>query len=297
MNTQPKPTKREKEAWLSLRPRASRIGKWLATQAAVIVALSCAAAQPASAITIWIIAGPTDPTASGIAKKAEPLYRSFPDGFVIQTADCGDNQNVFMWIGATANADKPALAARLRIRQVVPDAYMRPCKVRPGSLLELRTSVVDRSIGQLPDNARNWEAGDRLTLLRPLADGRSLIIVRYFANDPTDPFGGKRERVVLANRSGRRVVLDNDCVSPSGAITQHGYVAFECVRGLASDNVVHGVLVFDDAGRKLLEAGRCRDPKWAGDRVIACDAEQVNANGKLDLRNKRINVVSGSEIR
>ena len=159
MNTQPKPTKREKEAWLSPRPRASRIGKWLATQAAVIVALSCAAAQPASAITIWIIAGPTDPTASGIAKKAEPLYRSFPDGFVIQTADCGDNQNVFMWIGATANADKPALAARLRVRQVVPDAYMRPCKVRPGSLLELRTSVVDRSIGQRPTTPGMVDSG------------------------------------------------------------------------------------------------------------------------------------------
>jgi hypothetical protein len=266
-------------------------------RAVALFVVLLAAALPAHAITIWIIAGPTDPTAAGIAKKAGPLYRAVPDGFVIQTADCGDNQNVFMWIGATANADKPALAARLRIRQAVPDAYMRACKVRPGSLLALRTSVVDRSIGLLPDNARNWEPGDRLSLLRPLPDGRSLIIVRYFANDSADPFGGKRERVVLVNRSGKRVVLDNDCVEPSDAVTQHGYVAFECVRGLASDNVVHGVPVFDDAGTKLFEARRCRDPKFTGERVLTCDDEQVGADGKLEFRKRRIAVESGNDLR
>lgn len=266
------------------------------TRPIVLAALLLAFASSVHAERVWIVAGPSDPSVSGIAKKAEPLYRSVPDGFVIQTADCGDKQNVFLWVGATANADKPALAARLRIRQTVPDAYMRLCDVRPGSLVALRMSVVDRSIGLLPDNAANWEAGDRLSLMRPLPDGRSLVIVRYFANDPSDPFGGKRERVVLVNRGGKRVALDNDCVNSSDAIAQHGYVAFECVRGLASDNVVHGVAVFDDSGAKLFEAGRCRDPKWAGERVLACDSEVVDADGQLQLRRKRIAVASGKEL-
>jgi hypothetical protein len=266
------------------------------TRSAALAALFLALASLVQAERVWIVAGPSDATASGIARKAEPLYRSVPDGFVIQSADCGDKQNVFMWVGATANADKPALAARLRIRQTVPDAYMRICDVRSGSLVALRMSVVDRSIGLLPDSAANWEAGDRLSLLRPLPDGRSLVIVRYFANDPSDPFGGKRERVVLVNRGGRRVALDNDCVDPSDAIAQHGYVAFECVRGLASNNVVHGVAVFDDSGAKLFEANRCRDPKWAGDRVLACDSEDADADGRLHLHRKRIAVQSGKEL-
>jgi hypothetical protein len=263
---------------------------------AVLAALALAVALSAHAERVWIVAGPSDSSAAGIAKKAEPLYRAVPDGFVIQTADCGDKQNTFMWVGATANADKPALAARLRIRQTVPDAYMRLCDVRTGSLVALRTSIIDRSIGLLPGDAANWEPGDRLSLLRPLPDGRSLVIVRYFANDPGDPFGGKRERVVLVSRTGKRVVLDNDCVNPSNAITQHGYLAFECVRGLVSDNVVHGVAVFDDSGSKRFEVRRCRAPKWAGDRVLACDFEDIDADGRLQLPGKRIAVESGKEL-
>jgi len=255
-------------------------------------ALFFAVALPASAERLWLVAGPSDPSAAGIAKRAEPLYRLVPDGFVIHTADCGDKQNVFTWVAATATADKPALAARQRIRKLVPDAYLRPCDVRPGSLLALRASVVDRSIARIPEGASKWEAGDRLTLLRPLNDGRSLIIVRYFVSEPDDLLEGRRERVVLANRKGRHLLLDNDCVDPADASAQRAYVAFECVRGLLSGHVVHGVLVFDDAGKKILESKNCRDPKWAGDRVMACDAESVGTDGQLQLQRRRV-VVGG----
>jgi hypothetical protein len=54
--------------------------------------------------------------------------------------------------------------------------------------------------------------------------------------------------------------------------------------------------VFDVAGGKLFEARHCRDPKFTGERVLTCDGEQVGADGKLELKKRRIGVESGNDL-
>jgi hypothetical protein len=148
----------------------------------------------------------------------------------------------------------------------------------------------------VPDNAVNWQEVDRVSVVQPLPDGRSLIIDRYFAKVADDPLEGRRERVVLADRSGRRLILENDCVDPAGIRTQRTYIAFECVREQAGDHLLHSVVVFDGTGRKIIETQRCRDPKWAGERVIACDAESVGPDGRLKLQARHIGLNSGKDV-
>ena len=69
-------------------------------------------------------------------------------------------------------------------------------------------------------------------------------------------------------------------------------VAFRCVRESAANALLHNVLAFDVAGRKLVEIAHCRNPRWSGARTLVCDAESVDASGRLSLRLKQTPVVA-----
>ena len=70
-----------------------------------------------------------------------------------------------------------------------------------------------------------------------------------------------------------------------------GMVEFQWVRESAANPLLHNVLGFDVAGRKLVEIAHCRNPRWSGARTRVCDAESVNASGLLSQRLKRTPVV------
>lgn len=65
-------------------------------------------------------------------------------------------------------------------------------------------------------------------------------------------------------------LLVEDCAYPGHFITQGDLLAFDCAQEVFANFLVHGVLVFDRAGRQLAKIERCRYPIWSGDHVIAC---------------------------
>ena len=169
---------------------------------------------------------------------------------------------------------------------MVKDSYVKPCDVMPGSLLAWRASAVDASIADVPADAVNWEDADRVSSAVPLGDGRAVILVRHFVNDPDDPLEGKRERVLLA-RASERALLENDCPSAGAFTARAGRVAFQCAREVAGDVPLHGVLAFSAQGKKLTELAHCRSPAWTHPGVLVCDEELVDARGELTLRPRR----------
>jgi hypothetical protein len=240
-------------------------------------------AQPAAPNRLWLVVAASDSTADGIARKARALSLNAAGGLVVQTRDCGDKTNLFAWAPRAATSADSAQSALAAVRKTVKDAYVKRCDVAAGSLLALRITAVDASIAGVPKDAVNWGDEDRISSARPLPDGRTLVIARYFVNKPDDPLEGRRARVILATTSPTRAVLLEDCSNPDGAVTQHGFVALQCATEQAGDHLLHTVFAFDSTGRKVLDLARCRDATWTAEHVLTCKAESVGPDGRLTL--------------
>jgi hypothetical protein len=239
---------------------------------------------------LWLVIGASDPSAAAIAQKARRLAAGATEGLVADIRDCGENRNVFAWV-VSENDAKQALQ---RARETSKDAYVRRCDVKPRSLLALRVSAVHPSIADVPSSAVNWDESDRVSSVRPLPDGRTLVVNRHFVPAPDDPLEGRRERVLLADGAGNLHVLEENCLDSSGSSSKSGLLALECVRGPAADHLLHSVIVFEPSGRKLVEVPRCRTPAWPGSATLACQEEAVRADGQLILRRKLIDLAGGS---
>ena len=248
----------------------------------VLFAIAC----PAKAERVWLVVGASDVSAAGIAEKSKPLFRRYPNGLIVQTHDCGDKKNVFAWVAQMATSAASAKDTLAQIRPSVRDAYIKRCDVKPKSLLAFHVSAIDKSIADVPNDVVNWDDADRVSSVQPLAGGRALAVVRYYANVPNDPLEGRRERVVLIDPPTKRVTLEENCPSPGRAVTANGDVAFECAREQAGDNLLHSVLAFNANGEKLSETSHCRNPKWEAARSLTCQRETVGPDGKLKLHRR-----------
>jgi hypothetical protein len=264
------------------------------TLATAAVALLTVAAAPARPERVWLVIGASDSSPAEIARKARALSARLHGGIVVQTADCGVKPSVFAWVAEVARSEDAARSALERTRAEVSDAYVKPCDVRPGSLLSLRVTAVDPSIADVPADAVNWSREDRVSSAVPLKGDGAIVIVRAFAPDPEDPLEGRRERLVLARTPDQRVTLDDNCVSAGAISARSGAIALHCAREQAGDHLLHSVLVFDAAGKKVAEVTHCRDPRPDGPDRFVCRAEAVDAAGRLTLRDRRIDVSGGA---
>jgi hypothetical protein len=258
------------------------------THALLIAALVAAAAPSTEPERVWMVIGASDATPAGIARKAKALSAATPDGLIVQTADCGDHKNMFGWASAVVPSAEGGQAALVRLRATIKDAYVKRCDPVPRSLLSFRVPAVDASIADVPGTAVIWQDRDKTSSTLPLPDGRALIVVRYFVDIPNDPLEGKRERVMLADGSRPRKVLEDNCPSPGDPIAKQQRVAFTCAREEAGDQLLHSVLAFDGVGAKLAEIAHCRRPQWSGADALVCDEELVGPTGRLKLRAKRV---------
>lgn len=245
------------------------------------------AVLPAQAERLWLVIGASDGSPAGIAQKGKELTPLSTNGFIVQTSDCGDKRNIFAWVAEVASSAEAAQSGLSRLREKVKDAYVKRCDVKPRTLLAFRVSAVDASISDVPQGAVNWQDEDRTSSIRPLADGRAIVIVRHYVNEKEDPLEGRRERVVVVNTAGKRLTLEENCISPGAIAVQQGRIAFDCVREQAGDHFLHNVVAFGAAGERLTEIEHCRKPRWSRDRTIVCDAETVEPDGRLKLLPKQ----------
>jgi hypothetical protein len=252
-----------------------------------LLALACASTSIAAPEPdrVWLVVVASNTSAEAIARKAKQVASALPPHLVVQTRDCGARDNVFA-LAAVAGSVDAARGLLPQLQHVAADAYVKRCDVVPRSLLALRTSAVDPSIYDVPEDAVNWDAEARISASVPLADGRALIVQRYFVSDPEDPLEGRRERVLLPQAPAPKV-LQNDCPSAEAFTTRAGRIAFQCAREQAGDALLHDVVLFAADGAALATISHCRAPRFASADSVTCDAESVDAEGRLALREKR----------
>lgn len=267
-------------------------GSGAAALRAVLSSVALAAAAAAAAVPAmaaagsvrWLVVGASDATPGGIAQRARALAATGPDGgLVVSTADCGDPRAVFAWAAEVADTPEAARATLARLKDRVPDAYVKRCAVRAGSLLALGVPAVDASIADVPADAVNWSDADRISAVRTLDAQTRLVLQRYRAAVPDDPLEGRRTRVLLVRAGAAPLPLLDDCAGLAGAVAAAGWVALACDSEQAADHVLHTVHAFTDTGERVAEVPRCRTPRLVMGERLLCQAESVDAQGRLKL--------------
>ena len=206
---------------------------------------------------------------------------------MVASGDCGDTKPAFAFVAAVSTTRQAAEKSLTDAKRIASDAYLKPCRVQPGSLLALRIGAVDPSIAGVPKDAVNWTDAARITTSRPLDDNTFMVVVRRYLYAPNDPLEGRRSRVLLARPGKPTVTLTDTCFDPGFTATADNLIALECARGEAGGHILHGVEVVTQDGRHLMDIPRCGAPAWAEPRVLVCQEEQVSADGTLTSHPKR----------
>ena len=278
---------------LSLRPLlAWAAAAWLGLAALAALLAPALARADAPAQTRWLVVGASDASPGAIVKHARDLAAaSAGQGLVLSTADCGEPKPVYAWAAEVASDFEPARAALAHLRQRVPDAFIKRCTVRAGSLLALGLPAVHPSIAELPANAVNWRDADRLSAVQPLSPTLSLVLQRYRSALPDDPLEGRRTRLLLVRPGTPPRPLLEDCAGLASAVAGQGWLALACDSEQAADQVLHTVHAFSDSGERVAEVARCRAPRLAAGDQLLCQAESVDADGKLKLTPRNIRLM------
>lgn len=259
---------------------------------AAVLALWVLAAGPVVASpggpVLWLVVAASDARPAAIARAARDLGSAKAGGLVFQARDCGEKRNVF---GVALDiADSPAVA-KVALHHLGPlssRAYVKRCAVVPQSLLALRVHAVDPSIAGVPEDTMTWEDTDRVSTAVALAGGRTLIAQRTFVpDDGDDPPEGRRVRMVLADDSGDRKALMDDCLSPGRATSFGDLLAFQCAGETAADYDVHQIVVFGVGGVQVKKIDWCKNPRFVDRSTLVCTAESLTSRG-MTFRQKRV---------
>lgn len=267
-------------------PRLARAALGLAI-AAWAFAASAASAEAPTPGTRYLVVGASARAPAAIAERARELADAAPGGgLVATTADCGDARPIFVWAAAVADSPAAAQQALAKLRERVPDAWVRRCEVRPGSLLALGVAAVDGSIAAVPADAVNWRDADRvsavLALRGPGVPG-VLVLQRIYVATPDDALEGRRTRVLLPRDGAAPKVLLEDCGGARDAVRTAAWLALACDTEQAADHVLHTVHAFSAGGAEVLTVPHCREPRIVEPATLHCRAEAVDPQGRLRL--------------
>lgn len=260
-------------------------------------AAAARAASPDAPPLRYLVVGASDASPGALARRARPLAEAGQaagdgPGLLLSSADClaprGRAAPVYAWAAAVADSAAQAEAVLARLRPRVPDAYVRRCQPRPGSLLALGLPAVHPSIAGVPEDAVNWTDADRLSrvLPPPAAGGPALLLQGWYDPQPEDPLEGRRRRVLLLPAGGAPQTLRDDCGgvgAPGSVAVAAGWLALACDSGQAAEWTLHTVHVFSADGRPVAEVAQCRRPRLVAPATLRCQAETVDADGRLRL--------------
>jgi hypothetical protein len=202
-------------------------------------------------------------------------------------SDCGGPDDRLVWVAEASPVKEVAEAALARLRTNANDAHLEACDSGPGTLVHHRVSAVDSSIAEIEESEREyWNDADKVSSAHPLADGLTIMLVRYYEPGFYSELPGRIERVLLGFSDGSRLVLEDSCFDGGGFVNRKGLVAFHCLDQSVAHLPFHGVRVFDRSGKRVAHIPSCRDPVFSGDDLIACQSMSYTNDREQRLQTK-----------
>jgi len=255
---------------------------------ALLAPISCTAtAEPTS--QWFVIAGSAKAVQPALRTK-QKLLPSWPEISIVASSDCKNlRPGLFLTVVKTFDSKEGAASVLGKVREQVPDAYVRECRPHQGSRIQLGVSLIDPSIEKVPQDAVNWTDEDRVSEVVKLPGGGHLWILRRYEADEEDPREGRRESVlVFSNKPEVATLLERDCTDPAYARIAD-WIALSCARESALDHLLHQTTVFDMKSGKIVHSvSRCRDPQFASTAELVCQGEAVDKRGRLQLKRRSI---------
>lgn len=256
--------------------------------AACIVAFSFTGTGQESAK--WLMIAGSTRTVSAALEVDQKIAPKWPHVTIVASADCqGLKPDLFLTVAETAVDRVSAEDTLPKLKITVPDSYVRECRPKPDTILSLGLPLIDPSIEHVPADAVNWSDQDRISSVIKLPASGYLWIRRWYLAHPNDPREGRRESVLFFMENPHSSIeLQADCAAPYARQLSH-WIALSCERGVAADNVLHETVVLDTvSGKAVYSVQHCRKPTFISESEITCEAENVNAEGKLALQTKRL---------
>ena len=255
---------------------------------AILALISCTAtAEPVSQ---WLVIAGSDKAVQPALRTKQKLSPSWPEVAIVASSDCKDlRAGLFLTVVGTFNSKDRAASVLGKVREQVPDAYLRECRPYEESRIQLGVSLIDPSIEKVPQDAVNWTDEDRVSEVVKLPGGGYLWILRRYEADEEGPREGRRESMlVFANKPEAAMLLEADCTDPSYARIAD-WIALSCARESALDNLLHQTAIFDmRSGKTVHSVSRCRNPEFVSPTELVCQAEAVDKRGRLRLKRKSV---------
>lgn len=251
-----------------------------------LVLLGCAWQSDARSDTVWLVIGASGKSLVSLIEAKQRLIRDWPQATIMVTDDCVNVKPGFFVLAAEVASSKvQAQQAVTKLRQLVPDAYLKQCDILDKSRLAMRIPLVDSSIEKVPADAVNWGDEDRVTELILLNNTDFLIVQRVF--DPGDTgFREGRQQKILFFRDdpNKSILLNSDCWDFGGLYYHYPFLAFHCADQVAGDYLIHKCEVHRlEPPGKIFQKLYCRNPVLLGDKRLRCEEEAVDAEGELSL--------------
>ena len=249
--------------------------------------LSNGAADPP---VLWLAIAASSTTLAPSLKTTGKLRSQSPQAAVVASSDCENlRQGLYLSVAVVAGDRATSQAALEKARAVSADAYVRECRPRPGSRILLGVPLIDPSIEKVPEDVVNWSDADRISTIVKLPEEGYLWLRRIYVAAPEDPLEGRRTSVLFfATDPKKSTQLTADCTDP-GFAEKSNRIALSCARETAADNLLHETTVYDaTSARALIKVSRCRKPELISVSQLTCWAEEVDGQGVLYLRPKRV---------
>jgi hypothetical protein len=246
---------------------------------------------PVTAQQRWLVISGSSRSATEAIKLTAKLRALEPDASVVMSSDCENlRQGLYLSSAAVTTDRAVAQSALEKAKTIAQDSYLRECKARPASRIALNVPAIDPSIEKVPDNAVNWTDEDRTSTVTKLPSGY-LWLRRTYVAAPEDPQEGRRTAAwFFTANPADALQLTADC-SDTGHAQNGTRLALSCARESAGDNLFHEITVYDTStGQPLRQIKHCRKPNLPTANQLACQAEEVDAQGTLHLRPKQVEI-------
>jgi hypothetical protein len=238
----------------------------------------------------WLVIAGTSKDPQSVITVEKRLQASWPAASIVASQDCSNlSPGLYLAVMSTTSDRSAALEEVGRLKQDVPDAYLKACIAKPGTRMAFGIAAVDPSIENVPEEAVNWTDADRVSEVLALPDSGHLWVRRTYVPDAEDPREGRRSSVLFFRNSPSEArVLEADCDQLQYA-QKDDLIAITCAREVAGKNLLHTTDVFAQPNlAKLKSAEHCRDPKIISETEMNCAEEHVGPDGNLKLVIKKV---------
>ncbi len=227
-----------------------------------------------------------------VVNKYQELNKKVAGIRLVSTNDCDNlKPNLVLFVSDITENQDLAQKSLEKARDVVPDSYLRECKLKTPSRFQLNLPMIHKSILSLDEEELyNWSYSDAESVLFTLNKPELLFVEKTFDQDLNDIGDGRKSTVLFIKGTENKLVVDQ-CWDFKLTDQQEEMLVFQCMTSMAADNYIFTTYVFNKKQNKVVFAQEyCQNGKLDAGATLACDEQKIDEFGSVTLVEKRFSL-------